>query len=197
MEETVQKGFFARNIKWVIVLGVIILLAVWAVGKYNGFVRAGEAITAQWAQVENQYQRRFDLIPQVVNTVKGVAAQETAVFTAIADARTRYSGATTVNEKAQAATQVESALGRLLVIAEAYPVLQSSQAYRDLIVTLEGTQNRITVERMKFNDLVRGLNTSIKTFPNSLVATLFGVDERAYFEVPEENQENPTVDFAN
>lgn len=198
MDQTVeQKSGFKGKMKWVVILGILVLLAVWGVGKYNSFVRAGEAITAQWAQVENQYQRRFDLIPQVVNTVKGVAQQEQEVFGAIADARTRYSGAQTVDEKAQAATQVESALGRLLVIAENYPVLQSSQAYRDLIVTLEGTQNRITVERMKYNDLVRGLNTSVKTFPNSIVAMLFGVDERAYFEVPEANQVNPTVDFTN
>ncbi len=194
-ENTEEKNFFQRNKTWVIVLVVVVLLTLWGVSKYNSFVRAGEAITAQWAQVENQYQRRFDLIPNIVNTVKGVAKQETAIFTAIAEARTRYSGATTPNEKAQAASQVEGALGRLLVIAEAYPVLQSSQAYRDLIVSLEGTENRISVERMKYNDLVRGLNTGIRTFPSSLVAKMFGVGERAYFEVAEEAQVNPTVQF--
>ncbi|MFZ2523117.1 MAG: LemA family protein, partial [Minisyncoccia bacterium] len=123
------------------------------------------------------------------------AKQETTVFTAIADARTKYSGALTPDEKAKAASQVESALGRLLVIAEAYPVLQSSQAYRDLIVSLEGTENRISVERMNYNELVRSLNTSVKTFPSSLVARVFGVSERAYFEVPEENQVAPKVQF--
>ncbi|HEY0221003.1 MAG TPA: LemA family protein, partial [Candidatus Paceibacterota bacterium] len=140
-------------------------------------------------------QRRFDLIPNLVNTVKGLAGQETSVFTAIAEARTRYSGALTPDEKAKAASQVESALGRLLVIAEAYPTLQSSQAFRDLMTSLEGTENRIAVERMKYNDLVRSLNTGVKTFPTSLVAKLFGVAERAYFEVPAENQVNPTVSF--
>ncbi len=195
MEPQAQPNFFQRNKTWIIVLVVIALLAMWGVSKYNGFVKTGEAITAQWAQVENQYQRRFDLIPNIVNTVKGVAKQETAVFTAIADARTKYSGATTPDQKAQAATQVEGALGRLLVIAEAYPVLQSSQAYRDLIISLEGTENRISVERMKYNDLVRSLNTGVKTFPTSIVAKLFGVDERAYFEVPKENQVAPTVEF--
>ncbi|TSC70062.1 MAG: hypothetical protein CEO12_559 [Parcubacteria group bacterium Gr01-1014_46] len=195
--QTQQSSFLGRNIKWVVVLGVIVLLAIWVVGKNNSFVRAGEAITAQWAQVENQYQRRFDLIPNIVNTVKGVAKQETDVFTAIADARTRYSGATTPSEKAQAATQVEGALGRLLVIAEAYPVLQSSQAYRDLITSLEGTENRISVERMKYNDLVRAFNTNVKTFPSSLVAKLFSVEAGAYFDVPTENQTAPTVDFVN
>lgn len=195
MEPQTQPNFLERNKTWIIVLAVVALIAMWGVSKYNGFVKTNEAITAQWAQVENQYQRRFDLIPNIVNTVKGVAKQETAVFTAIADARTKYSGATTPDQKAQAATQVEGALGRLLVIAEAYPVLQSSQAYRDLIVSLEGTENRISVERMKYNDLVRSLNTGVKTFPTSIIAKLFGVSERAYFEVPKEAQVNPSVQF--
>lgn len=192
-----EKNFFQRNIKWVLILGVLALLAVWGISKYNGFVKQGEAITAQWAQVENQYQRRFDLIPNIVETVKGVAQQEQEVFGAIAEARTRYSGATTANERAEAATQVESALGRLLVIAENYPVLQSSQAYRDLIVSLEGTENRISVERMKYNDLVRVYTTNMKTFPTSIVASLFGIEERAYFEVASGVEDAPKVDFTN
>lgn len=191
------QNFFQRNMKWIIVLGIVLILASWAVAKYNFFIKTAEQITSQWAQVENQYQRRFDLIPNIVNTVKGVAGQEQEVFGMIAEARTRYSGATTPDEKAQAATQVESALGRLLVIAEAYPVLQSSQAYRDLIVSLEGTENRITVERQKYNDLVRAYNTAVKTFPGSLFAKMFGFSEKAYFEVPEENQSAPVVDFGN
>ena len=197
MEPTQEKGFLQRNMKWLVVLGVLVLLAFWAIGVKNSFVTGGEAITSQWAQVENQYQRRFDLIPNIVNTVKGVAKQETTVFTAIADARTKYSGATTPDERAQAASQVESALGRLLVIAEAYPTLQSSQAYRDLIVSLEGTENRLATERMKYNDLVRGYNTKVKVFPSSLVAKMFGVEEKAYFEVSDEAKVNPTVDFNN
>ena len=192
-----EQNFFQKNKKWIVIVGVIVIIALWAVSKYNFFVTGGEQITAQWAQVENQYQRRFDLIPNIVNTVKGVAKQEQDVFGAIADARTHYSGATTPNEKAQAATQVESALGRLLVIAENYPVLQSSQAYRDLIVSLEGTENRISVERQKYNDLVRVFDTNVKTFPSSILAKMFGVTEKAYFEVPKENQAVPTVDFKN
>lgn len=190
-------NFIQRNTKWVVIIGIIVVLAIWVTGKYNFFVTAGEGITAQWAQVENQYQRRFDLIPNIVNTVKGVAAQEQDVFLGIAEARTRYSGATTVDQKAQAATQVESALGRLLVIAENYPQLQSSQAYRDLIVSLEGTENRITVERMKYNDMVRDFNTGVKRFPSSVIAAVFNIDEKAYFEVPTGNQVAPTVDFSN
>ena len=190
-----EQNFWAKNKKMIIIVAVVVILVLWAVGKYNFFVTTGEQITAQWAQVENQYQRRFDLIPNVVNTVKGVAKQEQTVFGAIADARTRYAGAVGPDQKAAAATQVESALSRLLVIAEAYPTLQSSQAYRDLIVTLEGTENRITVERQKYNDLVRVFDTSVKTFPSSILAKIFGVTEHAYFDVPAANQAAPQVNF--
>jgi len=190
-------SFFQRHKVLIIILIIVAILAIWAVSKFNLFVRQGEGITAQWSQVENQYQRRFDLIPNIVETVKGVAKQEKDVFGAIADARTRYTGATTPDEKAKAAGQVESALGRLLVIAENYPVLQSSQAYRDLIVSLEGTENRISVERMKYNDLVRTLNTEIKSFPTSILASIFRVAERTYFEVKEEVKTVPKVDFNN
>ncbi|MBA3733011.1 LemA family protein [Patescibacteria group bacterium] len=190
-----NQSFFQRNMKWIVVVGVILLVLVWGVSKKNSFVTQNEQINVQWAQVENQYQRRFDLIPNIVESVKGVAKQETAVFGAIAEARTRYSGAVTPDQKAQAASQMESALGRLLVISENYPVLQSSQAYRDLITELEGTENRISVERMKYNQEVKTLNTSVKVFPSSLVASLFGVKERAYFEVPKEAQVVPSVKF--
>lgn len=190
-----QKSFFQKNWGWITILVVVVLIGGWAISKYNSFVRLNEQITAQWSQVENQYQRRFDLIPNIVNTVKGVAKQEQAVFGEIAEARTRYSGAVTSDEKAAAASQVEGALGRLLVIAENYPVLQSSQAYRDLIVSLEGTENRISVERMNYNNMVKTLNAEIKTFPTSILASIFGVNERAYFEVPKENQVAPKVEF--
>ena len=192
-----EKNFFQRNMRWVIIGAVVVIVLLWGVSKYNFFVRTGEQVTAQWAQVENQYQRRFDLIPNIVETVRGVAKQEQDVFGAIAEARTRYSGALTADEKAKAASQVESALGRLLAIAENYPTLQSSQAYRDLIVFLEGTENRLSVERMKYNDLVRVFDTNVKTFPTSILAKLFGVEEKAYFDVPAENQVVPKVDFVN
>ncbi|MEK7182409.1 MAG: LemA family protein [Patescibacteria group bacterium] len=192
-----EKTFFQKNLKWIVVVVVIVWVLGWGISKYNSFVKMNEGITSQWSQVENQYQRRFDLIPNIVNTVKGVAGQEQKVFGDIAEARTRYSGAITIDEKVRATSQVESALGRLLVIAENYPVLQSSQAYRDLIVSLEGTENRISVERMKYNDMVKLLNMGVKVFPSSVLASIFGVTERAYFEVPKENQVVPTVDFTN
>lgn len=191
-----QKNFFQRHKGFIIFGAIVALVLIWGISKYNSFVNLNEQITSQWSQVENQYQRRFDLIPNIVATVKGVAGQEQKVFGEIAEARTRYSGATSADDKAKAASQVEGALGRLLVIAENYPVLQSSQAYRDLIVSLEGTENRISVERMKYNDMVKVLNASVKRFPNSILASMFGVGERQYFDVPKENQKAPKVDFS-
>lgn len=192
-----EKNFIQRNLGWIIPVGIVLILVVWGISTYNRLVSQNVAIDAQWAQVENQLQRRFDLIPNLVNTVKGIASQEKDVFTAIADARTRYSGATTPDERAKAAGQVESALGRLLVITENYPQLQSSQSFRDLMVQLEGTENRIAVERMNYNNQVKTLNTAVKRFPTMIFASIFGVNERAYFEVTEEAQQNPTVDFTN
>jgi LemA protein len=192
-----QKNFFQRNWGWILVVVVVLLCVNWVWGQYNTLVVSNEKIDSQWAQIDNQLQRRFDLIPNVVNTVKGVSKQEQDVFGAIAEARTRYSGAVTSNEKAQAANQVESALGRLLVIAENYPQLQSSQAYRDLIVTLEGTENRLSVERKNYNDMVKEYNVEVKRFPASLIARLFGFEDRAYFEVQDSAKVNPTVDFSN
>lgn len=190
-----EQNFLQKNKKLLIVLVVVLLLVFWVVGKYNSFVSQNENINNQWAQVENQLQRRFDLIPNVINTVKGIMKQEKDVFTALADARTHYAGSTTVDQKAAAAGQVESSLARLLVISENYPELKSSQSFRDLMVELEGTENRISVERMKYNDLVKSLNTSVKVFPSSIFASIFGVGERAYFQVADEAKTVPKVDF--
>lgn len=190
-----EQNFWQKNKTLIIVLIVILILAAWVVGKYNYFIKQNEAITGQWAQVENQLQRRFDLIPNVINTVKGITKQEKDVFSQLAEARTRYAGSTTIDQKATAAGQLESSLGRLLVIAENYPELKSSQSFRDLTVELEGTENRIAVERMEYNDLVKSLNANVKTFPNSILASIFRVTERSYFEVAEGAQAVPKVDF--
>lgn len=187
-----------NNFKRNVIIGVIVVIVlsfVWGIGRYNSFISQNEAITGQWAQVDAQLQRRFDLIPNIVSTVKGIAKQEQTVFGEIADARSRYAGAQSPDEKAQAATGVESAISRLLVITENYPTLQSSQSFRDLTVSLEGTENRISVERMKYNDLVKNFNASVKRFPSSLVANMAGVHERAYFEVKEEAKSAPSVNF--
>lgn len=182
---------------WIWIVGLIVILAFWIGGAYNSFVRQETGINTQWSQVETVYQRRFDLIPNIVATVSGVAKQEQEVFGAIAEARTRYAGATTPDEKAAAAGQLETSLGRLLVIAENYPVLQSSQAYRDLIVTLEGTENRVAVERQKFNDLVGSWNARVKTFPSNIIAGLFGFEAKNFFEATTGADQAPKVDFGN
>ncbi len=186
-----------KNKTGLVVVAVIILLIVWGVTSYNSLISKNEAITAQWAQVDTQLQRRFDLIPNVVAATKGIANQEKEVFTEIAEARTRYAGATTTDEKAAAASSVESSLGRRLVITENYPTLQSSQSFRDLTVSLEGSENRISVERMKYNELVGSFNASIKRFPGSIVRGIAGLNNRTYFEVSEEATKVPTVDFSN
>ena len=191
-----EQNFWQKNKVLIIVLVVVVLLASWVVGKYNFFVNQNENITGQWAQVENQLQRRYDLIPNVINTVKGITKQEKEVFSQLAEARTRYAGSTTIDQKATAAGQVESSLARLLVIAENYPELKSSQSFRDLTVELEGTENRIAVERMKYNDLVKSLNASVKRFPNSILASIFCVAERSYFEITEGTEVVPKVDFS-
>ncbi len=177
-------------------LGLVVVLGVVSiVGYYNGLVTKSQNIDGQWAQVETQYQRRFDLIPNLVNTVKGLFGQEQAVFGQISEARTRYNGATTVDEKATAAGEVESALGRLLVIVESYPEIKSDAAVVGLMDELAGTENRVAVERRRFNDLVRDYNTTIKRFPGNMIAPMFGFSERAYFEAAEEASTTPKVEF--
>jgi LemA protein len=171
---------------WLIAIGIIVVvLAIIGgtfAGAYNSLVSQSQAVDAQWAQVENQYQRRYDLIPNLVNSVKGAMAQETTIFTAIADARTRYGGATTVNDKVAAANALDSAVGRLLVVMENYPQLKSIDAVRQLMDELAGTENRVAVERQRFNDRAREYNTSIKSFPMNFLAGMFGFTEKTYFQ---------------
>lgn len=178
-----------------IVVAIVVVIAIWGFSGYNSLVTLNENIDAQWAKVETQYQRRFDLIPNLVNSVKAVLKQEQAVFGEIAEARTRYSGATTPDAKAAAASQVESALGRLMVIVENYPQLQSNQTVRDFMTQLEGTENRVSVERTRFNDEVRAYNTAVKRFPRNVLAALTGFGERAYFEAANGAENAPAVNF--
>lgn len=180
---------------WLIILAVVVVIAVYGVSTYNSLVSTNEQVDAQWAKVETQYQRRFDLIPNLVNSVKGILTQEQTIFNNIADARTRYSGASTPNDKAVAASEMESALGRLLVIMENYPQLNSSANVADLMAQLEGTENRIGVERSRFNDEVRDYNLAVKRFPKKLFASLFGFGERAYFESADGAAAAPNVNL--
>lgn len=184
--------------KTLIIIGAIVVVAALYIGgTYNSLVTKNESINGQWAQVENQYQRRFDLIPNLVSSVKGVMAQEQEIFTALADARSRYSGAVTTDAKVAAASQVESALSRLLVVVENYPTLKSSETVQNLMIQLEGTENRISVERKVYNDTVLAYNTGIKIFPRSVIAAMFGFGQHAYFEMVDEAATAPKVDLQN
>ncbi len=177
------------------ILILVIILSLVGVGIYNSFVTKSQAIDAQWAQVETQYQRRFDLIPNLVNSVKGIMAQEQTVFLQIAEARTRYAGSITPAERTEAANEVESALARLLVIMENYPQLRSIEAVVNLMDELAGTENRIAVERGRYNTAVRDYNIMVKTIPTNLIASLFGFSQRQYFESYEGADLVPSVDF--
>ncbi len=165
----------------IIILAVVVLAVLYGFTTYNSLVTLNVAADAQLKQIETEYQRRFDLIPNLVESVKGIMKQEQGVFTAIADARTKYSGAVTANEKAAAATQVEGALGRLLVITENYPQLKSSDTVTSLMSQLEGSENRISVARMRFNQSIQSYDLKIKRFPSSVIASMFGFGERQYF----------------
>ncbi|MEN9604508.1 MAG: hypothetical protein RJB39_193 [Candidatus Parcubacteria bacterium] len=178
-----------------IIIVIVVLLVLWAFASYNGLVTARETYTSQWSQVENQYQRRFDLIPNLVNAVKGAMKQETAVFTALAEARTRYSGAVTQQDKVEAANQVESSLGRLLVVMENYPQLKSIDAVQDLMTSLEGTENRVAVERQKYNDTVRAYNLRVQRIPGSIFAGLFHYSVQPYFEATQGSATAPVVNL--
>ncbi len=164
---------------------------------YNRAIGMDEQVKNSWSQVENQLQRRYDLIPNLVETVKGTAGQEKTVFLGIADARKAYFQAGNVADKARAATQVETALSRLLLLQEAYPALKSNEAFLKLQDQLEGTENRLSVARQNYNDAVRDLNTMVRQFPGSLYARLAAVKEAEYFQVEKAATAAPKVDFSD
>jgi LemA protein len=179
-------------------LVVALLLAAAAVSSgcsYNTFVSKEESIKAQWAQVENQLQRRNDLIPNLVETTKGIAQQEKDVFGQIAESRAKMAGARTPEDTIQAANQQSAALGRLLVVAENYPQLRSSESFNRLMDELSGTENRIAVERMRYNERVQDYNTSRRQFPSNVTASLFGFKEYPLFNAPPAAEQVPKVNF--
>jgi LemA protein len=163
--------------------------------SYNTFVKQEVAIKAQWAQVENQLQRRNDLIPNLVETVKGFAQHEESVYKDIADARSRLLAAKSPEESIAAANQQTSALGRLLAVVESYPNLKSNEQFNRLMDELAGTENRLSVERMRYNERVQEYNTSRRQFPSNVTAKMFGFKEYPFFEVPPEAKQVPKVDF--
>ena len=182
-----------------IVLGVIVVFAggavMYGVGEYNKAVAMDEQVKSQWAQVENQLKRRYDLIPNLVETVKGYAKHEKELFENIANARTKYFQANSVQDKVQASNQVEGLLSRLLVLRETYPQLKANENFLKLQDSLEGTENRIAVERMRYNDTVKVLNTYRRSVFGKFFASLAGVNEAQYYEVPQAEKETPKVKF--
>ncbi|MFF5995244.1 LemA family protein [Lysinibacillus sp. KU-BSD001] len=180
----------------VIVIMVIIGIALFTVVlKYNSLVNGEEQIDAGWAQIENQLQRRFDLIPNLVETVKGYAAHEEAIFTQIAEARTNYGTASTTEEAAAANDELTTALEKLMVIVEAYPDLKANTQFTRLMDELAGTENRLAVARKDYNETVQDFNSHVRTFPGNMIAGMFGFEKKAYFEVNEGVTETPTIDF--
>lgn len=177
--------------------GGVVLLGGCAYSGYNKAIVMDEAVKGQWAQVENQLQRRFDVIPNLVNTVKGLAGQEEKIFLGVAEARKAYTQAKTVSQKVKAASGFESALSRLLMIQERYPELKSNQAFLKLQDQIEGTENRLAVERKRFNDTVRQLNIYSRKLLGRLYCGLAGVEKAEYFEVAEEAKTAPKVDFSD
>jgi LemA protein len=178
-----------------VVLGIGLLLILPLIASYNSLVRKDQAVDGQWAQVQASYQRRYDLIPNLVESTRAFFEQEQQIFEMITNARTQYAGAQSVDEQAEAANQLETALGRLLVIVEDNPEVRSQETVAQLMDQLEGTENRINVERGRYNDAVREYNTSVMTFPGNITAGFFGFDERTYFEAAPGAEEAPRVQF--
>ncbi len=187
------------NKNLLVVLGVIIAVAViaggWIVSGYNRVVTMDENVKTAWAQVENQLKRRYDLIPNLVETVKGYATHERELFEHLADARTKYFQAQDVKGKIEASGELERALSRLLVLRETYPQLKANESFLKMMDSLEGTENRLAVERKRYNDAVRTLNTYIRTVFGRFFAGLAGVSKAEYYQVPEAEKAAPKVKF--
>jgi len=186
-----------RNVIIAIIIVVIALFSTFSFvkGTYNSFIALDEAVKASWAQVENQLQRRYDLIPNLVETVKGFAKQEREVFIGVTEARSKVAGAGNIPDKIRANNALSTALSRLLVVVERYPDIKSNQNFIRLQDELAGTENRIAVERRRYNETVRTYNVKIRSFPENLFAGLFGFGKATFFEVPEAAKATPTVKF--
>lgn len=174
---------------------IVLIIVMWFIGTYNSLVSADQSVNEKWSQVENQYQRRADLIPNLVETVKGYAAHESKVFIDVAEARSQWASAKTQGEKIKAAEGMDSALSRLMVVVESYPQLKASENFVALQAQLEGTENRVTVARMDYNTAVRDYNVKIKTIPTSIVAGIYGYNDKPFFEAEKGSEKAPKVNF--
>lgn len=188
----------------IVIVAVVLVLFFWIKGMYNSMVRTDETVSQAWAQVENVYQRRADLIPNLVATVKGYAEHESSTLEAVVEARAKATQATvdpsTLSEEElarfmSAQNELGTAIGRLLVSVERYPDLKANQNFLELQAQLEGTENRITVERQKFNEAARNYNVTIRRFPNNIFAGMFGFEKKGYFEASEGAEQAPVVSF--
>ncbi|MDO8964748.1 MAG: LemA family protein [Coriobacteriia bacterium] len=179
----------------VAIVVVVALVGVMLAGTYNSLVGQDQAVKAGWAQVENQLKRRADLIPNLIETVKGFAAQEKQVIGLVTDARAKLAGAKTPAEAGAASAEMNAALSKLLVVVEAYPQLKSDQNFRDLMYELSGTENRIAVARKDYNGAVNTYNTSLRSFPTVMIAGMFGFQAAEFFQIDEKDAELPKVDF--
>ena len=188
-----KKGFIA-----LIVIGVIVLILIFSgVGAYNNLVAKSENVETELSQIDNQLQRRNDLIPNLVETVKGYAAHEQEIFTGVAEARSKLAGSVTISDRADASSELSSALGRLIAIAENYPQLKANENFIQLSDELAGTENRIANARMNYNESARGYNTTIRKFPTVILANMFGFEKYDYFEAAEGAQNVPNVNFTD
>lgn len=187
-----------------VALGALVLIFLWGMGQYNGMVTAEENLSKSWANVESQYQRRADLIPNLVSTVKGYAKHEEGTLTAVVEARAKATQTVidptnmtpeSMSKYQAAQSEVSSALGRLLVTVEKYPDLKANQNFLELQAQLEGTENRISVERQRFNTDAQGFNTMIRKFPKNIIAGMFGFEKKAYFQAEAGSEKAPKVEF--
>ena len=190
--------------KGIIIIVLLVLLAMWGVGQYNGLVKQQESVNTEWSNVENQYQRRADLIPNLVETVKGYAAHERETFEAVVEARSKATSIKVdpenltpeqLKEFQDAQGAVGSALGRLIAIAENYPDLKANENFKELQSQLEGTENHIAVARRDFNNVAKSYNTKLRSFPTNIIAGFFNFDARPYFEAAEGSDKAPQVKF--
>lgn len=188
----------------IVVVAVVLILFFWIKGMYNSMVRMDEAVSQAWAQVENVYQRRADLVPNLVSTVKGYAEHESSTLEAVVEARAKATQATVdpsslseeeLSRFMSAQNELGTAIGRLLVSVERYPDLKTNQNFLELQAQLEGTENRITVERQKFNEAARSYNVTVRRFPNNIFAGMFGFEKKGYFEASEGAEQAPVVSF--
>ena len=184
-----------KHILW-IVIGALVLGVLWYIATYNGLIRLNEEVNNKWAQVETQYQRRVDLIPNLVNTVKGAADFEKSTIEEVTRLRSQWQSSSTIDQKVQAANQLEGAISRLLLVAENYPQLKATQNFLAMQDELANTENKIAVERSRFNDAVKSFNARIKMFPARIVAGNLGYTDRPYFEAKPGAETPPEVSFA-